>query len=348
METFWFALIAFMLTAWVVLDGFDFGAGIVHLLVARDDEERRAVLGAIGPLWDGNEVWLIAAGGVLFFAFPRAYAAAFSGFYLPFVIALWLLVARGVSIEFRSLEPGPLWRSFWDAAFALCSASIALVLGVALGNVVRGVPLEADGFFSAPLFTDFRPSGSRPGALDVYTLLVGAFALVALAVHGALFLHLRTSGALAARCRRLALRLWGVEVALAALTTAATALVQPALYARLVSRPWAWLFGLLALGGAAAVPLALRRGRERAAFLGQASLLVGLLAATAAGLHPLLLRSSLDPAWSLEVYGAAASRASLRAGLLWWLPAIAIAVGYFVYLFRSFAGKVVPGTRGYG
>src|SRR5947209_3824924 len=140
METLWYAILAGMLTVYVVLDGFDFGAGILHLFVARTDEERRTVLAAIGPVWDGNEVWLIASGGMLVYAFPRAYAGGFSGFYLPLMMALWLLILRGLSIEFRSLEPIPLWRSFWDGVFFFSSTLMAIVLGAALGNVIRGVP----------------------------------------------------------------------------------------------------------------------------------------------------------------------------------------------------------------
>src|SRR5438045_4177263 len=147
MEAIWFALVASMLIVFVVLDGFDSGAGILHLFVAGTDSERRTVLAAIGPVWDGNEVWLIASGGVLVYAFPRAYAAGFGGFYMPLMMALWLLILRGLSIEFRSHEPNRLWRSFWDGAFAFSSILMTIVLGAALGNVIRGVPLDATGFF---------------------------------------------------------------------------------------------------------------------------------------------------------------------------------------------------------
>src|SRR5205823_12906150 len=171
-EPIWFGIVALMLTVYVVLDGFDFGGGILHLFVAKPGRERRTVLAAIGPVWDGNEVWLVAAGGVLFYAFPRAYAAGFSGFYLPLMIVLWLLILRGVSIEFRSREPNPLWRSFWAGTFALASSLMAIVLGAALGNIVRGVPVDASGYFVGPLFTNFRP-GAHPGVLDWYTVLLG-------------------------------------------------------------------------------------------------------------------------------------------------------------------------------
>jgi cytochrome d ubiquinol oxidase subunit II len=206
MATTWFLIVALMFTTFVVLDGFDFGASALHLLVAKTDEERRTVLGAIGPLWDGNEVWLVAGGGILFFAFPHAYAAAFSGFYLPLTMVLWLLILRGVSIEFRGMEASPLWRTAWDGFFFFASALMAVVLGAALGNVIRGVPIGPDGYFSGPLFTNFMP-GPHPGVLDWYTTLVGVFSLLVLSMHGALFLRMKTEGALRDRSQIWARRL---------------------------------------------------------------------------------------------------------------------------------------------
>src|SRR5258707_12562189 len=171
MEAVWFAIVSGMLVVYTVLDGFDFGAGILHRLVARTDEERRTVLAAIGPVWDGNEVWLVAAAGVLFLAFPRVYSAAFSGFYLALMIVLWLLILRGIAIESRSQQENPLWREFWDTTFSLASALLAVVLGTSLGHIVRGVPLDATGVFAIPLFTDFQP-GEQAGFFDWYTTLV--------------------------------------------------------------------------------------------------------------------------------------------------------------------------------
>ena len=193
METVWFAIAAGMLATYAVLDGFDLGVGILHRGVARTDQERRIVLAAIGPVWDGNEVWLIAAGGTLFMAFPRAYSTAFSGFYLALMIVLWLLILRGVAIEFRSHQENPLWREFWDTVFSFASILLAIVFGASLGNLVRGVPLGNDGLAGMDLFTNFR-TGKEPGIFDWYTTLVGIFALIALAGHGALFLVWRTTG----------------------------------------------------------------------------------------------------------------------------------------------------------
>src|SRR5215472_1235348 len=249
MEAAWFAIVAGMLAVYTVLDGFDFGVGTLHRSVARTDEERRTVLAAIGPVWDGNEVWLIAAGGVLFVAFPRVYATAFSGFYLALIIVLWLLILRGVSIEFRSHQENPLWREFWDTIFMVASALLAVVFGATLGNLIRGVPVGEHGLRGMPLFTNFRP-GREPGILDWYTGLVGLFTLVAMAIHGALYLAWRTTGPVRERSLAFAHRAWKGALALWVVSTAATAWVQPEVFRGLVARPWAFALVALAIAGA--------------------------------------------------------------------------------------------------
>src|SRR6267142_63721 len=168
----WFWLVAIMITAYVVLDGFDLGAGVLHLFIAKTDQERRAVIRTIGPVWDGNEVWLIAGGGTLYFAFPLLYASGFSGFYLPLMIVLWLLILRGIGIELRSHFDEPLWQQFFDFLFWVSSALLTIFFGAAMGNVIRGVPLNPEGYFFEPLWTDFRV-GTSPGILDWYTVLTG-------------------------------------------------------------------------------------------------------------------------------------------------------------------------------
>src|SRR5260221_10548728 len=194
METIWFCLVALMISVYVVLDGFDLGAGAIHLLVAKTDEERRQVLASVGPVWDGNEVWLIAAGGTLYFAFPALYASGFSGFYLPLMIVLWLLILRGISIEFRNHIISRVWDPFWDFLFCASSLLLAIFLGAALANVVRGVPLDASGYFFEPLWTDFR-LGEQPGILDWYTILVAVLARVAVVVHGGRGTRVKATGA---------------------------------------------------------------------------------------------------------------------------------------------------------
>lgn len=347
METIWFACVSAMLMVYAVLDGFDFGAGILHRLVARNDEERRTVLAAIGPVWDANEVWLVAAGGVLFMAFPRVYAAAFSGFYMALMIVLWLLILRGIAIESRSHQENPLWREFWDTTFSLASALLAVVLGAALGNVVRGVPLDATGYFAMPLFTDFQP-GVHPGILDWYTALVGLFALCVFAGHGALYLTWKTTGPVQARSRAWAHRAWLAVLPLGALVILSTAWVQPAICTTLLIRPWSLAFVLLMLGGLWGVFRCLKRERELAAFLSSSVFLAGFLAATMAGNYPVWLRSTLDPAHSLTAANAAADSYGLQVGLIWWTIGMTLAGAYFICVYRSFRGKVDAGAAGHG
>src|SRR2546426_10742691 len=222
MQTLWFILVAFMLTMYVVLDGFDLGAGVIHLVAARNDLERRTILRAIGPVWDGNEVWLIAAGGTLCFTFPVLYASCFSGFYLPLIMVLWFLMLRGVAIELRSHLQNPVWVSFWDGLFFLGSTLLAIFYGAALGNVIRGVPLASNGTFFEALWTDFNPYSSNPGVLDWYTILIGLLALSVLTAHGANYIAMKTEGTLNVRSRRIARLAWLVTIVLAALGTIAT------------------------------------------------------------------------------------------------------------------------------
>jgi cytochrome d ubiquinol oxidase subunit II len=240
--------VAATLAVYVVLDGFDFGTGILLRFVARTEEERLTVLAAIEPVWDGNEVWLIAGGGLMFLAFPRTYAVAFSGFYLALMIVLWLLILRGVSLGFRSHQDNPLWREFWDATFSIASGLMALVLGTALGNLVRGVPLDETGYFTLPLFTNFRP-GMYPGVFDWYTTLVGTFALCVLAGHGAFYLSWKTSGPVQQRSRDWARYAWLAAIPSWLLATLATAWVQPGIFKDLIARPWSLGFVALILGG---------------------------------------------------------------------------------------------------
>jgi cytochrome bd ubiquinol oxidase subunit II len=195
METLWFMIVAVMLTAYVILDGFDLGAGAIYLFAARTHDERQMILRAIGPVWDGNEVWLLAAGGTLYFAFPQLYASSFSGFYLPLMMVLWLLMLRAIGIEFRIHIDNPVWRGLFDVLFSAASILLAIFYGAALGNVIRGVPLSQEGYFFEALWTNFRV-GPNPGILDWYTVLAGVVALVTLTVHGALYVALKTEGEL--------------------------------------------------------------------------------------------------------------------------------------------------------
>jgi len=342
METVWFSLVAAMIALYVVLDGFDLGAGIIHLFVARNEAERSAVLASIGPVWDGNEVWLIAGGGTLYFAFPALYSSSFSGFYLPLMMVLWLLILRGIAIEFRNHLHSLVWQPLWDVVFAAASGLLAIFFGAALGNVVRGVPLDRSGEFFLPLWTDFA-AGKESGILDWYTLLIAVAALLALTLHGALWVALKTDGDVHRRARVVAKRVWwGVAAGVAAITLASFH-VQPHLKASFAERPWGYLFPLLALVGLAGARLldGYREGLD--AFLGSCLFLLGMLTSVAFGLYPLVLPSTGDPALSLTVANSAAAPYGLRAGLYWFIPGMLLAASYFVYTYRSFAGKVGSG-----
>jgi cytochrome bd ubiquinol oxidase subunit II len=336
METLWFAIVAAMLAVYVMLDGFDLGAGALHLFLAKTDAERRAVLASIGPVWDGNEVWLIAAGGTLYFAFPGLYASSFSGFYLPLMMVLWLLILRGISVEFRNHMESGVWNPFWDSVFSFASGLLAIFFGAALGNVVRGVPLDNAGNFFLPLWTDFS-LGKEVGILDWYTVLVAVAALLTLTLHGALWVAYKTSGALEARAAQLAARLWWVVAAAAALITILSFRVQPHLAESFGARPWGFIFPILAVGGL--VWTKLRSGQQ--AFLGSCLFILGMLTSAAFGLYPYVLPSNTNPALSLTVENTAAARHGLGIGLTWFIPGIALVAVYFSYTYRSFAGKVV-------
>lgn len=348
MVEFWFAVASVMLTIYVVLDGFDFGAGALHLFVARTDRERRQVLAAIGPFWDGNEVWLLATGGALFVAFPRVLASGLSGFYFAIFLVLWVLILRGVSIEFRSHVDHPLWRAAWDAIFAGASTLLPVLFGAALGNLVRGLPLDAQGWFALPLFTDFSAK-SPVGILDWYTVLAGVFALIALAGHGATFLAWKSDGPVHERSRRAAARLYGGVALLWPMLTVATWLVNAPMLAALPGRPLAWLALLLAVGGLIGVRLGLRDDRPLRAFLGSCAFLAGMLAATAACVFPVMLRAIGGGGASLTAYNASVPTASLVTATGWWVVGFPLAVAYFVILFRLHRGKVVApqGRDGY-
>ncbi len=339
MATAWFILLGFMLTVYVVLDGFDIGAGILHFFVARDDSDRRTVLASIGPVWDGNEVWLIASGGLLVFAFPQVYAVAFSGFYLPLMLVLWLLVLRGIGIELRSHHANAMWRQFFDVVFALGSTILALVLGVALGNVIRGVPIDHSGYFAAPLFTNFGHGGEL-GAIDWYTLTVGLFALATLTAHGAMYLRWKTTGAVHARATRIAIPAWFVVAVLAITVTIMTGFVRGELLEHLASRPVLWILPVAIVAGFVAVFVSFARNWELRGFLASSLIIAALLALTAGALYPLILPSTVDARYSLDVAGSANTDRGLAIGLAWWIPAVVLAIGYFVFLFRSFRGKV--------
>jgi cytochrome d ubiquinol oxidase subunit II len=329
LNTTWFLLIFVLLIGYVVLDGFDLGVGVLHLL-ARNDHERRVHLNAIGPVWDGNEVWLLTGGGALFAAFPPVYATIFSGFYIALMLLLLALIARAVSMEFRSKIQSGTWRFIWDTTFGLSSLVAALLLGVAFGNVLRGVPIDADGAYV----------GSFIGLLNPFALLVGVTGLVLLVLHGSAYMAIKTEDELHDRIRARIPALWVVFIVLYLATTVSTYFAAPHLFSHFGSRPLLWVLVLAVLASAVYLPVAHAGRRDGRVFLCTSVLVVGLIGTAATGLYPALAPSSVDPAFGLTAYNASSTRGTLSAMLIIALIGVPIVLVYTAATYWVFRGKV--------
>ncbi len=334
----WFWLVAVMIVGYVVLDGFDLGVGVLHLFLVRSETERKATLASIGPVWDGNEVWLLAGGGTLYFAFPLLYASAFSGFYLPLMIVLWLLVLRGVSLELRNHLDLGVWRSLLDGVFGLASALLAIFYGAALANVIRGVPLQPDGYFFLPLWTNWQP-GVAPGILDWYTVIGGLVALVALTLHGALWLTIKVSGDLEQRARRIVTPLWLALAALTVVSLIATIAVRPASLNNYFRYPFTFIVPVGVVASLAALWFWNRNAQPVKAFLASSVYLFFMLAGACWGVYPTLLPATTGAANDITLTRAISGPHTLSVGLAWWTFGMALAVVYVVFVYSRFKGK---------
>ena len=334
----WFWLVAVMIVGYVVLDGFDLGVGVLHLFLVRNESERLATLRSIGPVWDGNEVWLLAGGGTLYFAFPLLYASAFSGFYLPLMIVLWLLIGRGVSLELRNHLDLGVWRSLLDGVFGLASALLAIFYGAALANVLRGVPLQPDGYFFLPLWTNWQP-GVAPGILDWYTVIGGLVALVALTLHGELWLTIKVSGDLEQRARRIVTPLWLVLVALTIVSLIATIAVRPASLNNYFHYPVTFVVPVGVVASLAALWFWNRGAQPVKAFLASSVYLFFMLAGACWGVYPTLLPATTGAANDITLSRALSGPHTLSVGLAWWIFGMALAVAYIVFVYSRFKGK---------
>ena len=330
LPTAWFIVLAFMLTGYAVLDGFDLGVGALHLYIGRG-KGRETAINAIGPVWNGNEVWLLAAGGSMVAAFPHLYASAFSGFYLALMLVLWLLVLRGVAIEFRHQVDNVLWRDAWDMTFFGASLLLSVLLGAALGNVLRGVPLDAEGSFR----------GSFALLLNPFALLCGVLSVATLSLHGAAYLAMKTEGQVQARARRAVLPLWGLAVALLAAVVGSSFLVRPGFTDNFGRWPWLMVFPFLGVVAAAAVPHFHVRHQDSRTFFSTAAVIAGTLGSAAAGLYPYLLPALAgSPHPGLDVYNSASSERAQSIALTIYLVGMAIVIVYLVNVYRVWRGKV--------
>jgi cytochrome d ubiquinol oxidase subunit II len=328
LTTVWFLLVGTLLAGYAVLHGFDLGVGILHLLVDRD-EDRRVFLNAIGPVWDGNEVWLVTGGGALFAAFPAVYAGVFSGFYPAMILLLFALIFRAVAIEFRSKQPMLWWRRAWDVSFSAASFLGSFLMGVAFGNVIRGIRLDASGEYT----------GGFIALLNPYALLTGLTTVALFAMHGAIYLVLKTEGEIQEKVRGWVNNAIIVFVICYATTTMATLLYLPHMGQAFKASPWLIALPIATMLAIANVPREIFRGREWRAFLSSSATVFGLMALVGSGMFPNLVRGT-DPSTSLSVYNAASSPGTLKTMLIIAGIGIPLVLAYTVSIYWIFRGKV--------
>lgn len=339
MIALWYAIISFMLIVYVALDGRNFGAGMLHWLVARTPEERRQVIAAIGPLWSWHEVWLVGFGGTLVAVFPGLMASAFAGYYLALFLILWCLILRGISIEVGGHINDRLWQGFWDFVFVFSNFLLAVLFGAAAGNVARGVPVDSDGNFSMAFFTNFSVRGNV-GLLDWYTISIAIFAATILAAHGATYLTLKTEGPVHDRSSKCARYLWAAAVPLFIAISIESWVVRPDVPRQAIHNPFCWLGLAVLLIAIGTLISGLAAHVEMQAFLSSNFILAGLLTTGGAAIYPVMLFSTLGPGNSITAYSAASGENALSLASIWWPVGLALAIVYFVFISRRYLGKV--------
>lgn len=336
LQVLWFFLLGVLLTGYAILDGFDLGVGILHL-VARKDNERRIMMNSIGPLWDGNEVWLVTFGGALFAAFPAVYASVFSGFYTAFMMLLCALIFRAVSLEFRSKQPYRWWRSMWDFSFSLSSTVAALLFGVAVGNAMQGLAINDAGDYQGTLFDQLGP----------YPLLVGVFVVAMFAMHGSIYLYLKTEGDLQERIHGWIWRTFGIFLVLYVLTTIYTLVQIPHAIRNFEAVPWAWIIVVLNVLAIANIPRAVYQGRPLYAFVSSSCTIAAFNFLFGIAMFPNMVVSSIDPAYSLTVFNASSSHKTLGIMALIALLGMPMVLSYTAAVYWVFRGKVKLGDLSY-
>lgn len=336
LQTIWFVLIGVLFTGYAILDGFDLGVGALHLLT-KTDEERRIFLNSIGPVWDGNEVWLVTAGGALFAAFPEVYATAFSGFYLALLLLLFCLIFRAVAIEFRSKQPMLWWRRMWDVSFSAGSLLASLVIGIALGNIAIGVPLDAQHEYAGTFLGLFNP----------YAILVGITTVALFMMHGAIYVVMKTEGALHDKVRGWVNNSIIFFIICYAATTMVTLLYVPHMAEFIKSHPVWFIVPLLNMLAIANIPREIYHGRDWRAFLSSSAAIVFLLALFGIGMYPNLIFSSPASEFSLTIYNAASSEKTLSIMLIIATLGVPLVLAYTISIYWIFRGKVKLDSSSY-
>ena len=332
----WFILLAVLLIGYAILDGFDLGVGIIYLFI-RGDTNRRLALNSIGPLWDGNEVWLVTFGGALFAAFPEAYATIFSAFYLPFMLLLFALIFRAVSIEFRSKQQSKLWRGVWDFGFSAASTLATFLFGVAVGNSMIGIPLDGS----------YEFIGTFVHLLNPYSICVGLLAVASFAMHGSIYLYLKTEGELQERVHGWMWRTFGMFIVMYMITTIWTLVEVPRATANFRDYPWAWIVVVLNVLAIANVPRMIHKGSPGWAFISSCCTIAAFVFLLCVGLYPNLATSNPLPQNSLDIYNAASSQKTLGIMALIAVLGMPFVLTYTTIIYWTFRGKVQLGEHSY-
>lgn len=349
MELFWFIIIALVLSVFFILDGYDFGTGIIHLFFAKSESDKEVIAKSAGLFWDSNEVWLVAAGGLLFMAFPTFYASVFSGFYLPLILVLWLIIFRAIGLELRSQFHFRMWKDIWDKSFGVSSLLLALFFGMALGNVVRGVNLggvengistyEAHYFFLPLWNSSFSPLGTHPGVIDWFTLIIGIIAVVVLAMHGANWIVLKTNSSINERLKSVVLKLNVVLLGLTILSLTIWTYVNPSPFSNFSKHVYLIVFPLIYLGGLGGL-FFVEKQKAMINFWLSSMIIVGGIASSLASMFPIILPSTNEVNESLTIYNMAASEYGLSVAMNWGVVGFLLIIIYLIAQKRLMSGKI--------
>lgn len=325
----WFVLITILFGGYIILDGFDFGVGITHLFT-KDENTRRLNINAIGPIWDGNEVWLLTGGGALFAAFPMVYASVFSGFYLALMLLLFALIARAVSFEFRGKVDSLKWKKIWDYSFAIGSILPAFLFGVAFGNILKGIPLDKNGYYTGSFFDLLNP----------YSILIGLLSLSAFTMHGAIYMTMKLEGEEQERRVKIANLFWIITIVIYIISTFSTFFVAPFLFDGVLKNILTWIVLLLLFLSIIYLPVALKGKLYWRAMISSSVMILSMFLLSAISLFPRLVPASNDLSLSLTIYNASSTQLTLKTMLIIALIGMPLVIGYTTYIYRVFKGKV--------
>jgi len=350
MEILWYILIAIVLSMFFILDGYDFGAGIIHLFFAKTEGDRKVIAKSAGLFWDSNEVWLVAAGGLLFMAFPTFYASVFSGFYLPLIIVLWLIVFRAIGLELRSQFDYQMWKDIWDKSFGVSSLLLALFFGIALGNIVRGVNLGGvDGitseyeahYFFLPLWnSSFSPEGTHPGVIDWFTIIIGLISVVTLAIHGANWVILKTNSSINKQLKHVIFKLNIVLALLTLISLSVWHIIDPNSLINFWDKPLLLIFPIIYITGLLGLFFIQKLKNELTGFVFSSFVIVGGITSSLASMFPVILPSTNTVNDSLTIYNTSAGDYGLSVAMGWGIVGFLLLIVYFIVQKKLMRGKI--------